>query len=154
MQVNRSTDYALRAMTFLASQPEGMIFMVNEIAVDQGVPPKFLARILQLLHKAHLVESHRGIRGGFQLARIPQQITVLHVLEAVEGPLSLSLCLTQPEICDQSERCPSLGVWERAQAAFRRVLASTTLADLAAEQQRLDQAIKLPSLSAPALVKP
>ncbi|WP_287130230.1 Rrf2 family transcriptional regulator [Candidatus Cyanaurora vandensis] len=145
MQINRSTDYALRAMTFLATQPD-QVSMVNEIALDQGVPPKFLARILQMLHKAGLVESHRGIRGGFRLARPAHQVNVLHVMEAVEGPLTINFCLTSPSICDQSERCPSLAVWERAQAAFMRVLASTTIADLATEQQRRDHALKLPKL--------
>ncbi len=138
MQVNRSTDYALRAMTYLAAQPAGQVAMVHDIALAQGVPPKFLARILQLLHKAQLVNSHRGIRGGFSLACPSEQITVLQVLEAVEGPLVISLCIATPQICDQAERCPSLSVWDRAQNAFTRVLASTTLADLATEQRRLD----------------
>ncbi len=142
MQVNRSTDYALRAMTFLASQAEADIFMVHEIASNQGVPPKFLARILQLLQKAGLVTSQRGIKGGFRLARPAELITVLAVLEAVEGPITISLCLTVPEICDQSERCPTMSVWERAQAAFLRVLASTTMADLATEQQRRDLSLQ------------
>jgi len=146
MQINRSTDYALRAMTFLANQPEGQVCMINEIAQDQGLPPKFLARILQMLHKSGLVESHRGIRGGFRLALTPDCITVLRVMEAVEGPITVSLCLTTPTACDQSDRCPSLGVWERAQAAFMRVLASTSIADLAAEQQRRDLALKFSKL--------
>jgi len=138
MQVNRSTDYAIRAMTFLAAQSEDAVFMVNEIASNQGVPPKFLARLLQLLQKAGLVESLRGMRGGFKLAQPATAITILHVLEAVEGPVTISLCLTAPQACDQAVRCPSISVWERAQAAFLRVLASTTIADLATEQQRLD----------------
>jgi len=142
MQVNRSTDYALRAMTYLAAQSGDGVSMVNEIALNQNVPAKFLARLLQQLNKAGLVESQRGIRGGFRLARPAHEITVLHVLEAVEGPVTISLCLTTPTICSQSERCPSMGVWERAQAAFLRVLGSTTIADLATEQQRLDNSLK------------
>jgi Rrf2 family protein len=138
MQVNRSTDYALRAMTYLATQPLDEVSMVNEIALNQSVPPKFLARLLQQLHKAGLVASQRGIKGGFRLARPSASITVLHVLEAVEGPIVISLCLTTPKACDQSERCPSMSVWERAQAAFLKVLGNTTIADLAQEQQRRD----------------
>jgi Rrf2 family protein len=145
IQINRSTDYALRALTYLAGQHDGPC-MVSEIAQDQGVPPKFLARILQILQKSGLVHSHRGIKGGFSLAKPGDQITVLQVLEAVEGPLSVSLCLTEPEICAQAERCPSLQIWARAQAAFLRVLAGTTVAELATQQQELDASKQLLSL--------
>ena len=141
IQINRSTDYGLRALTYLAKQPVGTACMVSEIANDQSVPPKFLARILQTLQKAGLVHSHRGIKGGFSLARPSTLITVLQVLEAIEGPLSLNVCLSEPEVCDQAERCPSLDVWARAQAAFIRVLAATSVAELAAQQHHLDQTL-------------
>src|ERR1039457_5542314 len=99
MQVSRKVDYALRAIIYLSLQKDGRSVPVKEIASRRRIPRKFLEKIIQDLIRAELVKSQRGAHGGYTLARLPDQVTFRDVLEAVEGPISLNVCVTEAHDC-------------------------------------------------------
>jgi Rrf2 family protein len=105
--------------------------MLSAIAKQQDVPPRFLAKIFQALAKAGVVKSHRGAKGGFSLARPASEISVRDVIEAVEGPVFLNVCLAGPGECTRDQVCPMHAMWSDAQEKMMSVLATSNFADLA-----------------------
>lgn len=108
MRLNQATDYAMRAVLYLSGLPYGQVVEAKLIAEEENIPMRFLLKIMHFLTKAGIVESHRGINGGYSLARHPSEITMLNVVEAVEGPITVNRCLYAPEECSKnfSEHCP------------------------------------------------
>lgn len=102
--IKRDTDYALRALTMLAQTGDSL--SVRALAASQEVPPDFLRKIMQRLHRAHIVKSSRGPFGGYRLSRPAGEISVLDVVEAVQGPLVVNECAADPGICSRTELCP------------------------------------------------
>ncbi|HPX62386.1 MAG TPA: Rrf2 family transcriptional regulator, partial [Deltaproteobacteria bacterium] len=94
------------------------------------VPQTFLAKIFQQFSKIGLVRSYRGTGGGFVLGRPPENISLLEVVEAVEGPITPNRCVSAPGECDRSSFCKVHPVWVDVQARIRDILASVTLKDL------------------------
>ncbi|HBY58785.1 MAG TPA: Rrf2 family transcriptional regulator [Solibacterales bacterium] len=131
MQITRSADYALRVMIHLAGQPPGARTSRETLAQWTEAPSEFLSKVLQALTRARLIQSHRGMRGGFALARDGAEITALHVLEAIEGPLQLNVCLAQDPQCGRRWWCAGHDLWKNAQAAMAQVLTGATMAQLA-----------------------
>ena len=133
MQVSRKVDYALRAVIYLAYQSERRACSVAEIAAREGIPKKFLEKIIQDLIHQGIVRSTRGAQGGYALASAPEQVTFKTVIEAVEGPVSLNVCVGdagESSDCAQYPRCAMLWVWQEAQKRVMEVFATTTLADV------------------------
>lgn len=131
-QISRKIEYGTRAMLFLASLPDGMTTSFREIARQMSVPEEFLAKILKTLVKASLVRSTRGARGGYALARPASQVTFLEVIEAVEGPISVNLCMEKDHGgCVFTGNCTMFSVWQQGQAAMLDVYRSTRLDKLA-----------------------
>src|SRR5215467_10248616 len=97
MNVGRRVDYAVRALAYLAGQPNGRIVSRLEIERNQAIPASYLSKIMKDLVAAGLLNSHIGAKGGFSLARAPETISVKDVYEAVERPLVLMDCLDQGE---------------------------------------------------------
>jgi Rrf2 family protein len=110
MEITRETDYAIRCVLFLARQPD-TVFMVGEIAEKQDVPKAFLAKILQKLVNGGIVSSIRGVKGGFRLLKKPKDISLLKVIEAVDGPVSLNVCVVDKLSCERSAHCSIHPVW-------------------------------------------
>ena len=131
MKLTRGGEYGIRGVLYLAQQNDGKVSMLSAIAKAQDVPPRFLAKIFQALAKAGVVKSHRGAKGGFSLARSASEISVKDVIEAVEGPLNLNVCLVAPGECDRDTTCTMHAVWEEAQEKMMGVLAKANFADLA-----------------------
>lgn len=134
MKLTRGTDYGIRGILYLATQPYEKVTLLHEIAKEQDIPETYLAKIFQDLTKAGLVRSHRGARGGFSLVRPPSQITLRQVIEALQGPISLNRCLDVGELCARSGACPISRVLRQAQAELLRGLDAATLDTLAAEE--------------------
>jgi len=130
MQVSRKVDYALRAMIYLATQEPGKSCSTAEISGRQGVPRKFLEKIIQDLARGGLVKSRRGPGGGYSLTRLSHEISFQHVIEAVDGPIALNVCMDRRLSCDHLPRCTMVGVWSEVQRRVVEVFAHTTLADL------------------------
>ncbi len=131
MQITRATDYAVRVMVHLATLPEGTRLPVPELARAGGAPESFVSKVLQQLVRCGMVTSLRGMGGGFQLAVHPEKVTLLELVEAVEGPLQINLCLPGKETCDRKSWCGAHPIWSEAQAALKAVLASASIAQLA-----------------------
>ena len=129
MQFTRASDYAARVLSFL-SNANGNISRSQSIAIATGIPESFLAKILGQLTRAGFVHSHRGARGGFSLAVNAEQLTLLDVVEAMEGPLHLNLCAS-PEPCVYEGACPIEKAWVEAETSLRDSLRSHKIADLA-----------------------
>lgn len=143
LQLTRDGEYAVRAVLYLASQPEGKVSLVNEISEAQDVPKSYLSKIMQHLTKAGLVRSRRGAKGGFMLARPADQITLRETIEALEGPIHLNVCLIKKGECPRDEVCPVHPIWKEAQKKLFETLDSKTMADLAAEGKRLSKTAKV-----------
>ena len=129
LQLARSVVYALRAIFFLADQAQGKISFVNEISVRQGLPRDYLAKLLQRLVKAELIESSRGPKGGFRLARPANRITLLEVVEAVSGPPNMWNCNLKIS-CPMTQKCPFHPVWKEANDKIAEVLGGKTVAEM------------------------
>lgn len=121
MEITRESDYAIRCVLYLAGRTDDIV-MVDEIAREMEIPKSFLAKILQKLNRAELVKSYRGIKGGFQLARRPKEVTLLDVVEAIEGPIGLNICVVNKSACGRSGDCGVHHVWSEVRADFRETL--------------------------------
>jgi Rrf2 family protein len=133
MQLTRAADYAVRVMIHLAALPPGTRVNRDILAAASEVPTHFLSKVLQVLVRARLLVTHRGPSGGFNLAIPAEQISVLRVVEAVEGPIALNVCATNGSGCSRQSWCPAHFVWLEAQAALTQVLKNASIAKLAGE---------------------
>lgn len=134
MQITREGDYGVRSVLYLARQPFKKVSFVNEISDEYNIPRSFLAKILQKLVKAKLVRSYRGVKGGFSLAKSAREISMMDVLEAIEGKLYLNLCVKDKKQCDFSKQCPVNSVWMMAQSKVAEVLKKANFEDLAKQK--------------------
>ena len=139
LEITRAVDYGLRAVLYLAEQwPEGTV-LVTEMASFMDVPYQFLHKVMPRLVRAKIVHSKRGVRGGYQLARPPREVTVLDVVEAIDGPIFLNRCLAQGSDCSRSGACALQEVWKRARSFLREHLGSYTLQDILEKQREMDE---------------
>lgn len=131
LRISRKVEYALRAMTFLASTHPGEVVAKPEIARRMAVPGDFLNKILKALVKGRLVAATRGARGGYGLGRPAREISFLQVIEAVEGPISVNICQSEANACHHSGGCTLFGVWKLGQERMLEVYRGATLDRLA-----------------------
>jgi Rrf2 family protein len=127
LKISRKVDYALRAMIFLASISPLQIVPFREIAHRMAIPQPFMAKILKTLANKGLVRSTRGARGGYRLARPMSEISFLDVIEAVEGPIVVNLCLSGTDSCKLTPSCTMYGIWKLGQERMLEVYRSATL---------------------------
>ena len=111
MQITRQADYALRAVIFLSRLNGDQKASTSVIAEQQKIPPSFLAKIVSQLSIAGLIQTSRGARGGVSLAKPPEDISVLDVIEAIDGPVLLNECATNSAACPFGEACPLQHIW-------------------------------------------
>jgi Rrf2 family transcriptional regulator, iron-sulfur cluster assembly transcription factor len=134
MQFTKAEEYGIFGVLYLADQPADRITPLSEISETQGVPEKFLAKIFQSLSKSGLVRSHRGVKGGFSLARPADQISIREIVEEIQGPYLISKCLHSKEVCDRRD-CPINLLLRKAQDALIDVFDKHTVADLLSWQK-------------------
>lgn len=130
MRLTKGTDYALRGMLYLARQPQGAIVLVSDIAKSEGAPESYLAKVFQDLSRGGILVSHRGAKGGFSLARSPKEVTLMDVIQTLEGPITLQPCLDVREGCERIGLCGVCDVLDQAQNAMIRILEMTSMEDL------------------------
>jgi len=126
MQITRQADYAMRAVLYLAKMGPERRVSTSQIAREQNIPPSFLAKIVSQLSVAGLLQTSRGARGGVSLARKPTDITVLEVVEAIDGPILLNECVAGGTTCAFGETCPLHDIFHTAQAELVARLEQTT----------------------------
>ncbi|MEA3439796.1 MAG: Rrf2 family transcriptional regulator [Chloroflexota bacterium] len=125
MQITRQADYAVRAVLYLALLGENQRASTSKIADEQQIPPSFLAKIVSQLSVAGLLQTSRGARGGVSLARSPEEISLLEVVEAIDGPIYLNECVAHPGVCVFGDTCPMRPIWCDAQADLVKRLKNT-----------------------------
>ena len=130
MQITRQADYAVRAVLHLARSGSAERSATSMIAKEQNIPPSFLAKIISQLSIAGLLHTSRGARGGVTLAREPKDITLLEVVEAIDGPIQLNECVANDGVCTFEENCPIRPVWCDAQDELVKRLKGTSFADM------------------------
>jgi Rrf2 family protein len=132
MQITRQADYAVRAVLYLAEQGSGNRVTTAEIGREQHIPPTFLAKIIAQLATAGIVRSTRGSHGGVTLALPPAEISLLDIVEVVDGPVVLNECVSDRSLCPLGDNCPVHMVWCNAQAELVDRLMRTNFGVLAA----------------------
>ncbi len=130
MQITRQADYAVRAVMHLAGLKNGDRAPTSKIASIERIPPSFLAKIVSQLSVAGVVQTSRGARGGVSLARDPAEISLLEVIEAIDGPIALNECVIDADACPFGTDCPVHEVWCQAQEALVEKLKATKFSDL------------------------
>ncbi len=133
MQLTRAADYAVRVMIYLADRPEGERTMLPVLARATDTPMSFLSKVLQALGRGRLISSWRGKAGGFAILPAGRNASMLDVIEVIDGPICLNLCLVSGKSCDRKHHCPAHPVWVKAQRAMLDVLMSVSIAALAEE---------------------
>jgi Rrf2 family protein len=118
MQLTRAADYAVRVMIHLATLPLGTRVSRDTLAMTTEIPIHFISKVLQVSARARLIVVHRDTSGGFALALPAEQVSVLRVVEAVEGPITLNVCAMHGRGCSRQGWCPAHLVWLEAQAAL------------------------------------
>jgi Rrf2 family protein len=136
MQITRQADYAVRAVLYLAQLKPGQRVSTAEVSREQHIPLTFLAKIVAQLGPAGVLRTTRGAHGGISLARPAETLSLLEVVEAIDGPLALNACVLNPEACELADRCPVRVVWCEAQADLAQRLARTNFGQLALQVQR------------------
>ncbi len=126
MQITRQADYALRAVIYLSRLAPDERAATSQIAQEQRIPPSFLAKIVSQLSVAGLLQTSRGARGGVSLAKTPEEITVLDVVEAIDGPILLNECVACSGNCTFGESCPMKPVWTDTQTELVNRLKNIT----------------------------
>ena len=134
MRFSTKVRYGLYAMVELSCRYDGKPVQLASVAEHQGVSPKYLHAVMQQLKVAGLVRTVRGARGGFVLNRPPAGITLIQVIEALDGPVGVTDCSASEDCdCERSARCVARMVWCQVSQAMRAVLEGQTLADLASQ---------------------
>lgn len=140
MQITRQADYAVRAVLHVAQLEEGERLATSVIAEEENIPLPFLAKIVSQLSVKGILDAMRGASGGVRLARDPQDISLLEVIEAIDGEISLNRCVLNAEACPTTAFCPVHEVWCEAQQDLVNRLKSTTFAHLLKRQAELQEA--------------
>ncbi|MBD3264210.1 MAG: Rrf2 family transcriptional regulator [Candidatus Omnitrophica bacterium] len=130
MKISTRSRYGLRLMLELAiNYQKGPIFL-RDIAEKEDISEKYLSQIVIALKARNLINSLRGFRGGYVLARSPSCITLKEIVEEMEGGLSLVPCLSNPLICERKSRCATRDIWDSLRVLLAEKLESLTLKDL------------------------
>ena len=125
MQITRQADYAVRAVLFLAQIGPDERAATSQIAEEQKIPPSFLAKIVSQLSVAGLLQTSRGARGGVSLAKPASEVSLLEVVEAIDGPIMLNDCVVDHSQCAFGDSCPLQPIWCEAQSELVSRLANT-----------------------------
>lgn len=132
LRITKETDYGIVLLIFFARAAWGSMHNARDLAADARLPLPMASKILKRLARYGILESHRGVKGGYSLARRPSVISVAEIIEALDGPIGLTECSVSS--CDRENGCPGRGPWQRINKAVRMALENVTLADMAAPE--------------------
>lgn len=135
MLITRKTDYAIRCVLYL-SENKGRLANVDEISKSMLIPKSFLAKILQRLEKGGIVESSKGKKGGFTLVKEPKEVSLIEVIEIIQGPLSINVCAIDKRKCNLSNICSVHPVWVKIRKEIEENLKKTSFKELSRERKK------------------
>ena len=133
LRLSKKADYALMAMKHLAIRPDVPSASAREIAEQYDIPLELMAKVLQSLARRGLVTSLQGTRGGYRLARPTSQITVADIIQAIDGPLTVTACSSEAENCDQYAKCNVRDPLWRIRERIISALTTCTLQEIATD---------------------
>src|SRR5215472_11707799 len=134
LRLSKKADYALMAMKHLALRGDRGSSSAREIAEMYDIPIELMAKVLQRLVRRGLLASHQGTRGGYQLARLPTQISVADVIQAIDGPVTVTACSgDEGQQCEQFSKCSVRDPLWRVRERILSALGECTIAELAAD---------------------
>jgi Rrf2 family protein len=133
LRLSKKADYALMAMKHLAMRGDQGSSSAREIAEQYDIPIELMAKVLQRLVRGGLLVSHQGTRGGYQLARVPAQVSVADVIQAIEGPVTVTACSTDEGQCEQFSKCNVRDPLFRVRDRILAALGECTIAELASD---------------------
>ncbi len=128
MKISTKGRYGLRILIDIAINRSGSPRMIKEIAESQGISSKYVSRLILDLRNAGFIKSIRGVKGGYVLAKSPNAISLLEVIEAMEGKLALVDCVMRQDSCERCDNCPARNIWKTANDSLRNSLGWLTLA--------------------------
>lgn len=132
MILSRTSQYAIQALTYIATQPPGKPILSRNVAAYLGVPTAYLAKIMQALCKGKLLHSFRGRRGGFCLREGGEKINLLQIVHLIEGADFSNECVLGLKKCSDETACPMHVAWKPIKAKIVMLLCEQTLGSLAA----------------------
>lgn len=137
VRVTKLADYGILLLTWFAQQPEeDGRHSASSLAQETGLPQPTVSKLLQALCKAGILDSQRGVSGGYRLAHRPEHISVAQIIQALEGPIGLTECITHGVAsCDVGASCSTRTNWDRINTVLLAALSSITLAEMARPQR-------------------
>lgn len=129
IRITKQTDYGIVLLTHMAGQPERQV-NAPELAAETQLPLPMVSKILKVLVREGLLLSHRGVKGGYSLGRLPIEITMAEIIAALEGPIAITECIDVSSDCSHERLCPVRSNWQRINAAVRGALEGITLAEM------------------------
>jgi FeS assembly SUF system regulator len=130
IRLSKLTDYGILLMTHMARHPERPLHTARDLAADTQIPLPTVSKLLKLLSGGGLLLSHRGLKGGYSLARVPQEISIGQIIAVLEGPVGVTECGGTPGACDMESHCPMSTNWQVISHALREALENLTLSEL------------------------
>lgn len=138
MNISAKSKYAVRALVELAQHREGQPVPIGDIASKKDIPLQFLEQLFSGLRKAGILNSHRGVRGGFSFRKLPEDVSVLEVVEVLDGTVAPVSC-TAGAPCEKFEHCAVRDIWSDAKSSLEGVLGSMSIAELAERESRMQE---------------
>lgn len=130
IRITRQTDYGIILLTHLAAEPPETIHAARDAAKACRLPLPMVSKILKTLAREGILVSHRGVKGGYSLARDPDLVTVGDIIRALEGPIGMTECSLNPGTCEQEQLCPVRINWQRISLAVREALEKIPLSEM------------------------
>jgi Rrf2 family protein len=147
MIYSRSAEYAIRAFVHLAQVPDGRFAMVKQIAEQEEIPSHFLAKILQQLARKGLLRSSKGPTGGFSLRQAPGDISLLNIVEALDGLADYQKCASGLAECNDDQACGMHDSWKALRSRIMEYLEHTSIADVASALDEKRRQLEKPKKS-------
>lgn len=130
IRITKQADYGIVLLSYIAAEPSGRSWNARDLAQISHLPLPMVGKILKALVRKGLLVSHRGVKGGYNLARTPEAITVADIVAALDGPIAMTACAAHPGDCELESNCPSTSHWNRISLAIRSALEGITLAEM------------------------
>jgi len=141
LRITKLADYGVMLMSYMADQ-EGELCKASDVAKALYLPLPTVSKLLKNLTQSHIVESVRGVHGGYRLARLATEISVQDVIQSLEGPIALTECSLAHSQCEQLNVCKVQNNWQRISQAVHNALKEVSLADMANDDLHLNMHIE------------